>query len=238
MTFKAWWDGTDDTPATEMRLRVAAAAQRLADHAQALARHSPWLAERLHFFRVWRANPRSIGAIVPSSRALADAMTRDIHPNSGPVLELGPGTGVFTRALLRRGVPASDLVLVERDLRFAARLRRDFPDVQVHGIDAAHLECHAVFDGELAGAAICGLPLLNFPLRLRLRILRSTFSQLRPGAACYLFTYGVRCPVPARMLERLGIRARRQEVVMANMPPAHVWKLTRRPTARWQPVGL
>jgi phosphatidylethanolamine/phosphatidyl-N-methylethanolamine N-methyltransferase len=233
MSFKAWRVWTDDFPAAEMRLKVAAAAHRWAGHAQGLARRSPWLAERLHFFQVWRANPQGIGAIVPSSRALAAAMTREIHADCGPVLELGPGTGVFTRALLARGVAPGDLALVERDPRFAARLCRDFPGVQVHGIDAAHLECHPIFDDTRAGAAICGLPLLNFPLRLRLRILRSTFSQLRPGAACYLFTYGVRCPVPARMLERLGIRARRLEVVMANVPPAHVWKLTRRPASRW-----
>ena len=161
-------------------------------------------------------------------------MTREVGADQAPVLELGAGTGAFTRALRARGVSADDLVLIERDAGLAAGLRQSFPGAEVLDIDAAHLDRYVLFGGRLAGVAICGLPLLNMPLRSRLRILRSTFTQLRADGACYLFTYGLRCPVPPRLLERMGLRARRYRQVWTNVPPAHVWKLTRRaaPCAR------
>src|SRR3546814_14505385 len=60
--------------------------------------------------------------------------------------------------------------------------------------------------------------LLNMPVKQQIGILRGTFSQLRPGGAMHLFTYGPRCPVPQRVLDRLGLRARHTETVLANMP--------------------
>jgi len=228
MNFRGWWGDSVHPRAGPFSARLAAIMARKRHGLAALERRAPWLAERLSFYHAWRANPRAIGAILPSGRALGAAITREIDPAAGPVLELGPGTGVFTRALLARGVPPGELVLVERDPYLAMRLRRDFPEIAVFDIDAADLQRHALFPRGPAAAAVCGLPLLNLPLRTRLRILRATFTQLRSDGACYLFTYGVRCPVPRRLLERLGLRARKIEVVFANVPPAHVWKLTRR----------
>lgn len=200
----------------------------------ALLRRSSWLSERWAFFHAWRLDPRGIGAVLPSGRRLASAMTREVRVDQAPVLELGAGTGAFTRSLLARGVSGDDLVLIERDAGLAARLRQNFPGAEVLDIDAAHLDRYVLFSGRLAGVAICGLPLLNMPLRSRLRILLSVFTQLRTDGACYLFTYGLRCPVPPRLLERMGLRARRHRQVWINVPPAHVWKLTRRaaPCAR------
>ncbi|MCK9510003.1 MAG: methyltransferase [Pigmentiphaga sp.] len=230
MNFRGWWGDAVHPRTDPIKARLAAIMARRRHGVAALERRSPWLAERLSFYHAWRANPRAIGAILPSGRALGAAMVREIDPAAGPVLELGPGTGAFTRALLARGVSPGQLVLVERDPYLATRLRRDFPDIAVFDIDAADLQRYVLFPREPAAAAVCGLPLLNLPLRTRLRILRATFTQLRNDGACYLFTYGVRCPVPQRLLERLGLRARKIEVVFANVPPARVWKLTRRMT--------
>ena len=78
----------------------------------------------LLFARSLAANPRAVSAIAPSSPALADLITSEINPSAAPVLELGPGTGVFTEALLRRGIDESDLTLVEYGSEFAtARCR-------------------------------------------------------------------------------------------------------------------
>lgn len=202
---------------------TSAVAERIASHS--------WVAERIRFLRAWHANPRGIGAIWPSSPRLAAAITRGIEPETGPCLELGAGTGAFTRALVARGLDPAQLALVEMDSQFAQQLRRDFPAAQVHQIDAARLAGLPLFDGGLAGGAVCGLPLLNMPVKQQIGILRGTFSQLCPDGAVYLFTYGPRCPVPRRVLDRLGLRARRTETVLANVPPAHVWKLTRRSAA-------
>src|SRR5690606_36677205 len=121
------------------------------------------------------------------------------------------------------------LTLVEMNEQLARQLRRDFPSAYVQQGDAARLQRQQLFVDGLAGAAVSGLPLLNMPVKQQIGILRGTFTHLRPGAAMHLFTYGPRCPVSRRVLDRLGLRARRTKMVLANVPPAHVWKLTRRP---------
>lgn len=211
--------------------RAGVAGRRVTGHVANRVDPHSWVAERVRFLRAWRANPKGIGAIWPSSARLASAMTRDVTPSSGPCLELGAGTGSFTRALIRRGLTPAQLTLVEMDPQFAQQLRRDYPEAYVYQGDAAKLADEPLFADSLAGVAICGLPMLNMPLKQQIGILRGTFAQLRPGGAMVLFTYGPRCPVPQRVLDRLGLRAHHVETVLANMPPAHVWKLTRRSAA-------
>ncbi|MCD0501576.1 class I SAM-dependent methyltransferase [Bordetella petrii] len=231
MPFKTLAGDLSGLPFGSMLFRMAGAAGRATGNAAGRVAQQSWVAERIRFLRAWRANPKSIGAIWPSSPRLAAAITRGIDAGTGPCLELGAGTGAFTRALLARGVPPWHLTLVEMDPQFAHQLRHDFPEAYVHQGDAARLAEHTLFDDGLAGVAICGLPLLNMPVKQQIGILRSTFAQLRPDGAVHLFTYGPRCPVPRRVLDRLGLRARRTETVLANLPPAHVWKLTRRTAA-------
>ncbi|MYZ41516.1 class I SAM-dependent methyltransferase [Schauerella aestuarii] len=204
------------------------AARSAADRA---ARSNLWLAERLRFYDAWRSNPQGIGAIAPSSRALGHAITRHLDPDCGRVIELGSGTGVFTRAMIKRGIPEQDLVLIEFDAAFATSLARDFPLAEVHRLDAGRLVERGVLADGIAGATVCGLPLLNMSLRQQIRIVRSAFALMHPSAAFYLFTYGVRCPVSRRVLDRLDLRARKVDIVIANAPPAHVWKLSRRGAA-------
>lgn len=197
----------------------------------------PWVAERLTFLRAWRANPRSIGAIWPSSARLAAAITREADPHAGSCIELGAGTGVFTRALLAQGFLPHNLVLIETCERFAQQLRNTFPGARVYEINATRLARHRLFSEEPAGVAICGLPLLNMSARHQIDILQGVFSHLRTGGCMLLFTYGPNCPVSRRLLDRLGLRARRTETVIANLPPAHIWKITRRFSRRPVPRG-
>lgn len=219
-------------PTSSRLFRIAGlAGRRATGHVASRVRRHSWVAERIRFLRAWRANPKGIGAIWPSSSRLAAAMTRDVAPSAGPCLELGAGTGSFTRALVARGLTPAQLTLIEMDAQFASQLRHDFPDAYVYQGDAAKLAGLPLFADGLAGVAICGLPLLNMPVKQQIGILRGTFTQLRAGGYMVLFTYGPRCPVGQRVLDRLGLRARRVETVIANVPPAHVWKLTRRPVA-------
>ncbi|TIV94667.1 MAG: phospholipid methyltransferase, partial [Mesorhizobium sp.] len=69
--------------------------------------------ETLQFFRAWLSEPLRVAAVTPSGRALAALIVSEISPATGPVLELGPGTGVFTRALLGRGIAEENLALIE-----------------------------------------------------------------------------------------------------------------------------
>ena len=85
----------------------------------------------LLFFRALACNPRSVGAIAPSGANLASLITSEITAASGPVLELGPGTGVFTEALLERGVRESDLTLIDYGSDFMRLLQARFPRARV-----------------------------------------------------------------------------------------------------------
>ena len=180
------------------------------------------------FFRLWLKDPMRISAIAPSSASLAAAMTASIAPTSAPVIELGPGTGVFTRALLARGIPEHRIALVELGDEFADALHALFPLATLVRQDAARLGSQQFFGGELAGAVVSGLPLLAMTPRQVRRVLEEAFSRLRPGGAFIQFTYGFRCPVPLRLLVRLGLKATRVSVALRNLPPATVYRIERR----------
>jgi phospholipid N-methyltransferase len=183
------------------------------------ARYSDYL----HFFAAWLGNPLKVAAIAPSGAALADLITREVRPRGGPVLELGPGTGAFTRALLQRGVDEASL------------LQRRYPRASIHRIDAAHLARAGLAGGE-AEAVVSGLPLLAMPPRQVMAILASAFGQLAPQGCFYQFTYGVRCPVPRVILDRLGLKATRMGRTLFNLPPATVYRFSRRPPVRGSAV--
>lgn len=182
----------------------------------------------LPFFRAWLDNPLGIAAVVPSSSPLAELITCEISPEDAPVLELGPGTGVFTRALLARGIAESSLVLVESNPTFAQLLSFRFPDATILQSDAALLRRLPVGPETSVGAVVSGLPLLSMSPPTVMQILSGAFAHLRASGHFYQFTYGWRCPVPARVLDRLGLTATRIGGVLANVPPASVYKLSRR----------
>jgi phospholipid N-methyltransferase len=144
------------------------------------------------------------------------------------VLELGPGTGVFTRALLTRGVKENDLVLVETNPKFAQLLRFRFPDATILQSDAALLRHLPVGPETEVGAVVSGLPLLSMPQPTVMQILAGAFMHLRDDGSFYQFTYGWHCPVRSRILARLGLTAKRIGGVIANVPPASVYKISRR----------
>jgi phosphatidylethanolamine/phosphatidyl-N-methylethanolamine N-methyltransferase len=186
----------------------------------------------LSFFQAWMASPSRVGAVAPSGTALAELITSEITTATGSILELGPGTGVFTYQLLKRGIRQRDLTLVEYGSDFMRLLQIRFPGARVLWMDASRLAAERIFDGAPVGAVISGLPLLNMSTRKVISILGGAFSYLRPGGAFYQFTYGMRCPVPRPILDRLGLKATLVDRTLRNVPPAAVYRLTRRPQAR------
>ncbi len=185
------------------------------------------------FFRSWVANPLRVAAVAPSGRSLSRLMTAEIFPADGPVLELGAGTGAFTRALLDRGVPEHDLTLVEFGSDFVRLLQFRFPRARVLWMDASQLAGHELFHSATVGSVVSGLPLLSMPVRKVIAILSGAFSYVRPNGAFYQFTYGPQCPIPRKILDRLGLKATRIGGTVRNLPPAAVYRITRR-----RPLGI
>jgi phosphatidylethanolamine/phosphatidyl-N-methylethanolamine N-methyltransferase len=184
--------------------------------------------DALRFVRRFISDPLRIGAIAPSSAALADAITAEIGLGQAPVLELGPGTGVFTAALIARGIAERDLTLIEADANFAALVARRFPAAHVVNALVSAARRDPSLDGLQAGAVVSGLPLITMRRVVVRDILEFCFERLKPGGAMYQFTYRPLPPVPAEILSALGLKARLTRRVLLNIPPAFVFKIERR----------
>jgi phosphatidylethanolamine/phosphatidyl-N-methylethanolamine N-methyltransferase len=180
------------------------------------------LDDEMQFIRSWIEKPLSTGAVMPSSRALARAMARYVDPRSqGPVIELGPGTGPVTEALVRHGVNPGRLILVEFNPDFCRLLRTRYPAATVVQGDAYRLR--RLLEGyvyEPAAAVVSGLPLVTKPLRTRVRLISDAMTLLATGAPFVQFTYAMLPPIPK---ELSGVRAESSELIWMNLPPARVW---------------
>ena len=180
------------------------------------------LQDEARFLKSWLENPRAAGAITPSSPALSRAMARQVNPaRPGPIIELGPGTGPVTEALLRRGVLQERLVLVEFDPDFCILLAKRFPRARIVRGDAYALG--TTLRGLLthpAAAVVSSLPLLTRPEPERVSLLADAFRLMAPGAPFIQFTYGLVSPVPR---EAGGFTAEVSPPVWLNLPPARVW---------------
>ena len=183
--------------------------------------------DRTAFLRAWLAAPLRVASIAPSSPALARLITSEIVPGSGHVVELGAGTGVFTRALLARGVDEADLTLVELDMDLVALLRRRFPRARVLRMDAADLADAGLLCLSPVVAVISGLPLLGMADVKVAATLSGAFGLMGKEGAFYQFTYGPRCPVRGTVQQGLGLRHFRVGRALANLPPATVYRIAR-----------
>ncbi len=173
------------------------------------------------FLRGLISNPRGVSAPTPSSPTLSRIIAGQVDPSrQGLVVELGPGTGVVTRALLERGVAAHRLVLIEQTASFARLLSRRFSGVRIHHGDALDFE-RCLPPGAAIAAIVSGLPLLQFPLAERQSLLRRALACQGCGGRLVQLSYSWRPPVPPPAGMHLGKIA-----VWRNFPPAHVWTYT------------
>ena len=180
------------------------------------------LDDEVRFIRSWIERPLSIGAVTPSGKILARTMARYVDPNStGPVVELGPGTGPVTEALVEAGVDPSRLVLVEFNPSFCRILKARYPEATLVQGDAYSMrKLLETLLLQPAAAVVSGLPLITKPIKMRLRLLRDAFDLMLPGAPFVQFTYSVASPLPQRFG---GFSAEASERIWMNIPPARVW---------------
>lgn len=178
------------------------------------------------FFRAWSRKPLRVASIVPSGHSLGRLITQEVDGNCGPVIELGPGTGAFTRAIIARGVAEQNLVLVEIGREFASMLSRRFPRATLIEEDAAELGSFGIRGP--VGAVVSGLPLLSMPTNQVEAIMSGAFKHLARDGSFYQFTYGPRCPVPQKVLRLLGLEAKLIGRALLNFPPASVYRISRR----------
>ncbi|AMJ63846.1 methyltransferase [Bosea sp. PAMC 26642] len=170
----------------------------------------------------WIDDPRRTGSVTPSSPFLARRMASFVDPEiDGPVIEIGPGTGPVTEALIEHGIDEARLILVEYSPEFCALLRKRFPRATVVEGDAYALS--TTLQGHLqekAIAVVSSLPLFNKPPAMRAALAKDAFGLLQPGAPLIQFTYSVISPIPRK---GSGLKAFVSDWVLRNIPPARVW---------------
>jgi phosphatidylethanolamine/phosphatidyl-N-methylethanolamine N-methyltransferase len=167
--------------------------------------------------------PRQLGAIAPSSRFLAQAMAQWITPKSdGYVLELGPGTGAVTEALLNQGLSPNRLIAVEKSLILAEHLRERYPEATIIHGDAMELE--SLLKTHMPNAlplrvVISSLPLLNFPADCAEAIACGIQAVLGSQGRLVQFSYQILRTNPKLLRAFHLVNSR---VVWRNLPPARV----------------
>lgn len=182
--------------------------------------------EEVKFFKGWVSKPRAVGSIVPTSATTSRRMASIVDPDANlPVLELGPGTGVITRAILERGVKPENLFCIEYSPDFVAHLKKQFPRVNVIQGDAFNLdETLGALRGTVFDSVVSGVPLLNFPVEQRVRYVDDVLSRLPEGRPIVQLTYGPRSPVPPG---RGDYRVTRFDFILRNIPPTTLWLYSR-----------
>lgn len=190
------------------------------------ARRKP-LSDEHSFLRRFLDNPKRTGAVAPSSPFLAREMARAVDPAAGLVVELGPGTGPVTKALIARGITRERLLLVEFDPHFCKLLAERYGASRVVRGDAYALAATlAGHTGAPVAAVVSSLPLLNERPERRLRLLDEAFELMGPDGVFVQFTYGLKSPIPREALAGRYV-ARSGAPILRNLPPASVWTFRR-----------
>jgi len=179
--------------------------------------------DEIVFWRSWLDSPRGVGAVLPTSPKMAKHMAELADPGSGlPVLELGPGTGTITRAILKRGIPPERLFMVEFAPQFVRLLKLRFEGTNVLQGDAFDLDAALGEHRNLRfDSVVCSLPLMNFAMRRRRALILDLLDRIPPGRPIVLFTYAMLPPVRPKFPGEFVLQ--HHHLVVRNVPPANLW---------------
>ena len=176
----------------------------------------------IRFLKGWLKKPKSVGSIKPTSVAAAKVMIAELPTKTElPILELGVGTGPITKAMLENGISPEKIVGLEFDSDFYEQLCKTYPAVNFIQGDAFNLdESLGDLNKQQFCAVLSGLPLLNFPVEMRQKLVSDCLSRMPTGAPFIQLCYGPKPPVPANP-ENYSLRSTKW--VLANIPPARFW---------------
>lgn len=178
---------------------------------------------RLRFLKQWVRNPREIGSVTPSSRFLTREVVSQIDfSRARHIAELGPGTGVFTQAILDHLAPDGQLLAVDTNAGFVEHLRREIADPRLVVVEASAERLDALV--EEAGwpgvdAVVSGIPYSLLPKQVARAILQASRNALGDDGVFVGYQY-------SRMLrpQLLDVFGNvRYRSVLLNLPPAFVY---------------
>ncbi|WP_417771851.1 class I SAM-dependent methyltransferase [Stappia sp.] len=180
------------------------------------------LADEVRFIRSWAENPLTTGAVSPSGPDLTRRMASFLEVDRpGKILEIGPGTGVVTRAILERGVAPARVIALEYNESFCQLLRRRYPDMDVVSGDAYRLrETLAHVEPRSLASIVSSMPLFSRPKEERRALLMQAFELMPAGAPFIQFSYAL---VPPIAPDPDVFSIQRSGWILKNLPPARVW---------------
>jgi phosphatidylethanolamine/phosphatidyl-N-methylethanolamine N-methyltransferase len=194
-------------------------------------RVEPVLEENIRFLGVFLREPASVGALLPSSRFLARAMTQGCSlDRAETVVELGPGTGAFTVRIVGEIGRSTTFFALELDRVYARSLKARFPKVKVYNDSAEFLPHYLRRHGKKkADCIISGLPWASLPWDVQDRVMDAILASLSPTGTfttfAYLFARGFpRARQFRQRLDRHFGRVETSEVIWRNLPPAVVYR--------------
>jgi phosphatidylethanolamine/phosphatidyl-N-methylethanolamine N-methyltransferase len=178
------------------------------------------------FLKQFINKPLGIGSIVPSGKQLAKLMVENLQIEPDDlVVELGPGTGVFTKELLRQGVAPENIILVEFNPNFANFLRKNFPTLRVIQGDASKLpELLAEIKVGKVRRIMSGIPMRSLPKFMRSAITQGIAESLEKNGVAVQFTYALTAPLAALTAGENQLSGQRVASAFKNVPPAFIWR--------------
>ena len=190
--------------------------------------------DRISFFRQFLLHPGSVGAVLPSSHALAQTMVDWIDwPNVHAAAEFGPGTGVFTQSILSSLAPGAKFVAIEANPQFVQLLQQRYPNAAVYHDSVGNVQRVCEREQiERLDAILCGLPWASFSNEDQMEFLTAMMAVLKPNGQFATFAYLQGLLLPAgqrfrRLLAQYFSKVERSGVVWRNLPPAFVYRCRR-----------
>lgn len=189
------------------------------------------------YIKQYLKSPTQIGAVAPSSTALASRMLETIDfESSRALVEFGPGPGNVTNLILPRLKPGTTFMAIEANPQMCSAFRTKFPGVSLHEGSAAKVcefcQSHGLAPEGSVDAVISGLPWASFGEELQQSILNAIMRVLRPGGQMVTFAYNFGLLLPAgrrfsRTLPKYFSKVERSRSVIMNVPPAFVYRCTK-----------
>ncbi|TDF94194.1 class I SAM-dependent methyltransferase [Paenibacillus piri] len=185
-----------------------------------MANISTLVQEKFIFLHTFIRSPKAVGSITPSSKFLAQALTKSIPWDSiGAVAELGSGTGPVTKQIKLAAKPHNRIILFEKDPVLREQLSVRYPEYACYP-DACQIRSAASAEGVgQLDAIVSGLPFFNFPEQLRKQLMDEIAAALKPGGLFIAFQYSLQMKqLLSRYFHIEDIR-----LVPINLPPAFVY---------------
>ncbi len=180
--------------------------------------------ENIIFFKSLLRSPLKTGAVFPSSKNLASSVSGFVNV-PGPdeyILEIGAGTGRLTSALLERGVPAAQLIILEMQPSLAKFLKKNFHSVTIlegNAVDLIKLLPQRAI-GNIQ-TVVSGIPMVNLRFQDQQQIITAIKNVIKSDGTLLQFTYRPGSPLPSY---KLGLEQHCLGHVLFNIPPAAIWE--------------